>query len=121
MACDDFFRVTNRGQVDARVPAEKYIDERRYTLQLCGRRALWIARGRCSRATRRCPDSLASDLLSRPSLVELRLPAFPISPSKKGCSNFAMRDVFIGGGRLKIVNGGFLSPEKRNLSSPKGA
>jgi hypothetical protein len=37
VADDNLFRVAHGGQVDAGVPAEKYIDVRRYTMQLSGR------------------------------------------------------------------------------------
>jgi len=37
VAGDDFFRVADRGQVDAGIPAEEYIDIRRYVPQLSGR------------------------------------------------------------------------------------
>jgi hypothetical protein len=33
---DDFFRVTDGGEVDAGVPTKKYIDVRRYMMQLSG-------------------------------------------------------------------------------------
>jgi hypothetical protein len=36
VAGDDFFGVTDGGEVDAGVPAEKYIDVRRYMMQLGG-------------------------------------------------------------------------------------
>jgi hypothetical protein len=37
VASDDVFSVANGGKVDAGVPAEKYIDVRRYILELSGR------------------------------------------------------------------------------------
>ena len=36
MASDDVLGVADGGQIDAGVPAEEYIDVRRYTLQLRG-------------------------------------------------------------------------------------
>jgi hypothetical protein len=37
VAGDDFFRAADSGEVDARVPAEKYIDVRRYMFEIGGR------------------------------------------------------------------------------------
>jgi hypothetical protein len=37
VAGDDFFYVADSGEVDAGVPAEEYIDVRRYMLELGGR------------------------------------------------------------------------------------
>jgi hypothetical protein len=37
VAGDDFFGVTDGGEVDAGIPAEKYIDVRRYIMQVVGR------------------------------------------------------------------------------------
>jgi hypothetical protein len=37
VAGDDFFFVADGGEVDARVPAEEYIDVHRYMLKLGGR------------------------------------------------------------------------------------
>jgi len=36
VAGDYFFFVADGGEVDAGVPVDKYIDVRRYTLELCG-------------------------------------------------------------------------------------